>query len=106
MTVEELIEILKDADPDATVSIKYSIEDPDEDTGYRDEFVARLALQLYQIYDKQRSEASAALKREKQMHHCLEYNRKLLALEDKIQKIPSLCADELTGMASYAPNLA
>ena len=68
---------------------------------------ARLALQLYQIYDKQRSEASAALKREKQMHHCLEYNRKLLALEDKIQKIPSLCADELSAcMASYAPNLA
>lgn len=40
MTVEELIEILKDADPDATVSIKYSVEDSDEDSGYRDEFVA------------------------------------------------------------------
>ncbi len=40
MTVEELIEILKDADPDATVSIKYFIEDSDEYSGYRDEFVA------------------------------------------------------------------
>lgn len=40
MTVEELIEILKDAAPDATVSIKYSVEDSDEDSGYRDEFVA------------------------------------------------------------------
>ena len=40
MTVEELIEILKDADSDATVSIKYSVEDSDEDLGYRDEFVA------------------------------------------------------------------
>lgn len=40
MTVEELIEILKDADSDATVSIKYSVEDSDEDSGYRDEFVA------------------------------------------------------------------
>ena len=39
MTVEELIEILKDAEPDATVSIKYSVEDSDEDSGYRDEFV-------------------------------------------------------------------
>ena len=40
MTVQELIEILKDADPDATVSIKYSVEDSDEYSGYRDEFVA------------------------------------------------------------------
>lgn len=40
MTVEELIEILKDADPDATVSIKYSVEDSEEDSGYRDKFVA------------------------------------------------------------------
>ena len=40
MTVQELIDILKDADPDATVSIKYSVEDSDEDSGYRDEFVA------------------------------------------------------------------
>lgn len=40
MTVQELIEILKDADPDALVSSKYSIEDSDEDSGYRDEFVA------------------------------------------------------------------
>lgn len=40
MTVQELIEILKDADPDATVSIKYSVEDSDEDSGYRDEFVS------------------------------------------------------------------
>lgn len=40
MTVEELIEILKDADPDATVSIKYSVKDSDEDSDYRDEFVA------------------------------------------------------------------
>jgi len=39
MTVQELIEILKDADPDATVSIKYSVEDSDEDSGYRDEEV-------------------------------------------------------------------
>ncbi len=40
MTVQELIEILKDADPDATVSIKYSVEDSDEDSSYRDEFVS------------------------------------------------------------------
>lgn len=40
MTVQELIEILKDADPDATVSIKYSVGDSDEDSGYHDEFVA------------------------------------------------------------------
>jgi hypothetical protein len=40
MTVEELIEILKDADTDATVSIKYFIEYSDEYSGYRDEFVA------------------------------------------------------------------
>ena len=39
MTVEELIEILKDAEPDATASIKYSVEDSNEDSGYRDEFV-------------------------------------------------------------------
>lgn len=46
MTVEELIEILKDADPKATVSIKYSVEDSDEDSGYRDEFVALDELQV------------------------------------------------------------
>lgn len=40
MTVEELIEILKDTNPDATVSVKYSIEDSDEDSGYHDEYVA------------------------------------------------------------------
>ena len=40
MTAQELIEILKDADPDATVSIKYSVKDSDEDSDYRDEFVA------------------------------------------------------------------
>lgn len=40
MTVQELIEILKDADPDTTVSIKYSAKNSDEDSGYRDEFVA------------------------------------------------------------------
>lgn len=46
MTVKELIEILKDADPDATVSIKYSVGDCDEDSGYRDEFVALDELQV------------------------------------------------------------
>ncbi len=46
MTVQELIEILKDADPDATVSIKYSVEDSDEDSGYRDEFVTLDELQI------------------------------------------------------------
>lgn len=46
MTVKELIEILKDSNPDATVSIKYSIEDSDEDSGYRDEFVALDELQI------------------------------------------------------------
>ena len=46
MTVQELIEILKDADPDATVSIKYSVEDSDEDSGYRGEFVALDELQI------------------------------------------------------------
>lgn len=40
MTVQELIEILKDAEPDATMSIKYSVEDSDEDSGYHNEFVA------------------------------------------------------------------
>ena len=39
MTVQELIEILKDTDPDATVSIKYSVEDSDEDSGYLDGYV-------------------------------------------------------------------
>ena len=40
MTVKELIEILKDADPDATVSTKYSVEDSDEGSGCRNEFIA------------------------------------------------------------------
>lgn len=40
MTVKELIEILKEADPDAEVSIKYSVKDSGEDSGYRNEFVA------------------------------------------------------------------
>lgn len=40
MTVQELIEILKEADPDATVSIKYSAEYSNEESGYRDEYVA------------------------------------------------------------------
>lgn len=46
MTVQELIEILKDADPDATVSIKSSVEDSDEDSGYHDEYVALDELQI------------------------------------------------------------
>lgn len=73
----------------------------------KDAQTARIALRLFQIYDKQRNEASAALKREKQMHHCLEYNRKLISIQKLIDQIPLHSANELSEcIAQYAPNLA
>lgn len=37
MTVQELIEILKDADPDAIISVRYPETDPYTDDDYCDE---------------------------------------------------------------------
>lgn len=53
MTVQELIEILKDADPDATVSIKYSVKDSDEESGYHNEYVLLDELQIDFVGDEE-----------------------------------------------------